>query len=292
LSLSRNLFNFFHVFLLFAFYYLLSPSGAAYLKAILWGKHHEFDTNRIYFFCVLFCGAMLGLLLHKTLPKHHFGEESKDAIKMGIALLATLTALVLGLFIRSTLRSYDEMGDSLAQGGARIILLDRSLADYGPQTKQIRGLLRRTLVAGIAKVWPEHKTAETGLSALENAPAGMAAIADEVRRLVPQNHFQRMLQTQAMRLCGELLEARWLTIEQTQVSLPTLFLVVLCFWLAVLFVCIGLLAPANKTVIAVLLACAMSAAGAVFLMYDTSRPLEGVMKVSPGPLLNALEHLK
>ena len=216
-------------------------------------------------------------------------KESRDAVLMGTGLIATLTALVLGLLISSAKQSFDGMNDSLAQGGAKIILLDRTMANYGPETKEIRDLLRRTLTRGIAKVWPEDKTKVGELAAFEKSPVGMETIQDKLRNLVPQNDSQRMLQTRAVQLTNEMLEARWLTIEQAQVSLPTAFLVILLFWVAVLFVCIGLFAPPNKTVIVVMLVCAMSVAGAVFLVREMNHPLQGVMKVSSAPLIKAVE---
>jgi hypothetical protein len=52
----------------------------------------------IVFVCV-FGGALLGMFLHSALPEHHLSAESKDAIKVGIRLIATMAALVLGLLV-------------------------------------------------------------------------------------------------------------------------------------------------------------------------------------------------
>ena len=242
-------------------------------------------------FACAFGGAMLGLFLRRILPDHHLSKESRDAVMMGTGLIATLTALVLGLLISSAKQTFDTMNTSLTQGGAKIIMLDRTLADYGPQANPIRDILRRTLSAGIAKIWPEHKVTGAELSAFEKGPVGMEAVEDKVRQLAPENDLQRMVQTRALQLTGELLEERWLTIEQAQASLPTAFLVILFFWLIILFVCIGLFAPPNRTVIAIMLVCAISVAGAVFLIREMNRPFQGVMKVSGAPLIKALEHL-
>jgi hypothetical protein len=244
----------------------------------------------IAFVCA-FGGAVLGLWLRNILPEHHLSKESRDAVLMGTGLIATLTALVLGLLISSAKQSFDGMNDSLTQGGAKIILLDRAMANYGPQTKEIRDILRRSLTRGIAKIWPEDNTRAEELSSFEKSPVGMETIQDKLLNLAPQNDSQRTLQTRAVQLTNELMEARWLTIEQAQVSLPTAFLVILLFWLAVLFVCIGLFAPPNKTVIVIMLVCAISVAGAVFLVREMNRPLQGVMKVSSAPLIKALEQL-
>jgi hypothetical protein len=80
-------------------------------------------------------------------------------------------------------------------------------------------------------------------------------------------------------------------LEQGGSSIPMPFLVVLVFWLAILFTGFGLLAPSNATVLVALCVCAMSTAGAIFLILELDRPFEGMMQISIAPLRNALAHL-
>jgi hypothetical protein len=244
----------------------------------------------IAFVCA-FGGAMLGLFLRNILPEHHLNKESRDAVMMGTGLIATLTALVLGLLVSSAKETFDSMNSTLTQSGTRMIMLDRTLVYYGPQTGEIRDTLRRSLVGVIVRLWPEEAAELKESDTLEKGVIGIEVVEKKLRMLVPENDSQRNLQARALQLTGDLLEARWLTIEQSQASLPTAFLIILCFWLVILFVCIGLFAPPNKTVIAVLFVCAMSVAGAVFLMREMNHPLHGVMKVSGAPLIKALEHI-
>ena len=74
-------------------------------------------------------------------------------------------------------------------------------------------------------------------------------------------------------------------------STPLLFVVVLVFWLSVLFVSFGVLAPRNATVVGALVLCALAVAGSIFLILEMDRPLEGMLKVSSAPLRYALDHL-
>ena len=243
-------------------------------------------------FTCAFGGAMLGLFLRKHLPEHHLSKESRDAVMMGTGLIATLTALVLGLLVSSAKDSFDSMNSMLTQSGTKMILLDHALADYGPETKDTREMLRRTLATLIVRIWPEDKYKLKESQVIEkDGVVGIEAIQHQLRKLVPENDSQRAFHAQAIALSGELVEARWLTIEQAQVTMPIAFIIILFFWVAILFVCIGLFAPANRTVIAVLFVCAMSIAGAVFLMREMNRPLKGVMKVSSAPLIKALQHI-
>jgi hypothetical protein len=63
------------------------------------------------------------------------------------------------------------------------------------------------------------------------------------------------------------------------------------FWVTIIFTSFGLLSPRNATVIAVLLVCALSMAGSLFLIQELDRPYEGLIKLSNAPLRDALVHL-
>lgn len=244
----------------------------------------------ITFVCV-FGGTIVGMLLRKTLPNHHLSGESKDAVKMASGLIATLSALVLGLLVSSAKSSFDDMSNAITQSGARLIMLDGILAQYGPQTQDIRVQLRDSVAKWITVVWPEQGPSVDGMQVFEKSPATLEMVINQVRSLIPQNETQRIFQSDAMQICRELLQTRWLVIEQAQISLPPAFIVVQLFWLTILFGTIGLFAPANKTVLAALIVCAMSVAGAIFLIEEMNRPLNGIVKVSNAPLIKAIEHM-
>jgi hypothetical protein len=243
----------------------------------------------IAFACTL-GGALLGLFIRTLLPEHHLRDESKDALKLGTGLIATLVALVLGLLVGSAKSSFDAMNTGLMELGAKVILLDRTLAQYGPETMETRDLMRRSVASSIDLLWPEDNTGKAGLKTLE-AGTRMESLQGELRTLTPRNDSQRLLQSQALQISGELAQERWLLIEHSQSSLPTAFLVMLVFWLVVLFAGFGLFSPHNPTIIAVLFVCALSVSGAIFLILEMNTPLGGVIKVSSAPLRKALEHL-
>jgi len=238
----------------------------------------------------IFSGVLLGLLLQNLLPDHHLSNDSKETVKLGAGMIATLSALVLGLLVSSAKSSFDTVGSEITQGAAKIILLDRMLANYGPATRDAREQLRRSAAAGIEVIWPGKKTEVPGMTTFEQAN-GMELVQAKLRELTPVTEAQRQLLAQAQQISGELLQFRWLVIEQTQNSLPTPFLVMLLFWLTMLHMSFGLFAPRNATVILVLLLCALSVSGAIFLILEMNHPLSGMIKVSSAPMVKALEHL-
>jgi len=52
-------------------------------------------------FLCTFGGALLGMWVRTIVPEHHLDAESRDVVKVGIGLIATMTALVLGLVLAS-----------------------------------------------------------------------------------------------------------------------------------------------------------------------------------------------
>jgi len=238
----------------------------------------------------IFSGTLLGLAVRKLLPEHHLSADSKDAIKLGAGMISMMSALVLGLLVSSAKSNFDDTNKAVTESGAKVILIDRLLANYGPETKQVREELRAAVAASIAMLWPEELPAASTLKAFERASA-MEEVLGKVRNLKPQTDSQRVLQARVQDLGHQILLTRWVQIEQAQTSLPLAFLVILLFWLTMLYTTFGLFAPRNGTVITVMFIGALAVATAVFLIVEMSQPMRGAMKVSSGPMRKALEHL-
>jgi hypothetical protein len=237
-------------------------------------------------FACIFGGALLGMFLRSRLPEHHLDTESKDLVKVGMGLIATMSALVLGLLVASAKSSFDTQRSELAQMAANVILLDRVLAHYGPETKECRELLRVVVVTTHGRFWPDEA------SVPQNQPAfGTEVLYDRIQDLTPKNEGQRTLQAQALKTAIDIAQTRWLLFAQRNSSIPTPFLVMLVFWLTMLFASFSLFAPAHATAIATLLVCALSVSGAIYLILEMDRPFEGLVRVSSLPLRNALEQL-
>jgi len=233
-------------------------------------------------------GLLVGMLLQNILPAHHLNEASKDTVKIGAGMLATLTALVLGLLVSSAKSSFDAMNTAIASGGAKIIMFDRILANYGPETNEVRHQLRETVAGAIDRIWSTTKTSPGGLHAAESG-TGVETIETKLNELTPKNKAQEQLLAKARQVANDVAQTRLMTIEEQQNVLPPIFLILLIFWLVVLFFSFGLFAPRNATVVALLFFCALSVSSAIFLVLEMGRPLDGVIKASNAPLRKALE---
>lgn len=243
----------------------------------------------IVFACV-FSGALLGMFLRVHIPEQHLSESSREVIKLGIGLIATITALVLGLVIATAKGSYDTQDAAVKHTAARILLLDHVLANYGPEAKEARDLLRRTVASRLEAIWPKDRSQPPRLGAPEAVP-GMQGIETRILQLSPQNRTQRWLQTRALRIGSDIMETRWMVVGGLGRSVPLPFLVVLVFWLTIIFASFGLFAPRNATVVGALFLCALSIAASIFLILEMDEPFEGLMKIPSAPLRYALDHL-
>jgi Protein of unknown function (DUF4239) len=239
-------------------------------------------------FALVFGSAMLAMFVHSKLPDDHLTSDSKDVVKLGVALIATMSALVLSLLISSAKTAFDTRSNQLVQAAADIVLLDRALARYGPETKEARSLLQRSVAETVECFWPEN-----GAKRITIDPGGSPAEAmyDKVDELAPQSEAQRSLRSQALSLAVNVGQTRLLLLEHLGSSIPLPFLVILVFWLCIIFASFGLFAPRNATVIAVLGVCALSVAAAIFLIIELDRSFEGLLQVSGAPMRAALAQL-
>ena len=203
-----------------------------------------------------------------------------------MGLVATMAALVLGLLVASAKGSFDAQKSGMDQISANLILLDSTLAQYGPEAQGSRDTLRRIVSDGLKRIWPEEESEGSTF-----APATMASgrtLYETIQELTPENDKQRRLQSVALQIAVDLARARWLLVAQEESSpIPMLFLVILVLWLVVLFVSFGLFAPPNSVVIAALIVCALSVSGAIFLILELAGPFDGLIQISSAPLRNA-----
>ncbi len=232
-------------------------------------------------------GALLGMALRALLPEHHLSQDSKDVVKLGMGLIGTIAAMVLGLLVASAKSSFDAQRNGLAQLSANLILLDRILAHYGSETKEVREELRQTVATMIDQIWPENRD---HAGHVEPTTAS-ESLYERIQGLSPNTDSQRSLQAAALKTGVYIAQARWLLFAQKSSAIPLPFLVILVFWLALLFASFSMFSRPNATVVVALLLCALSVAGAVFLILELDRPFGGLIQLSSDPLRRALEQL-
>jgi hypothetical protein len=244
-------------------------------------------TSLAAFGCVV-AGMLLGMLGQFLLPEHHRSPETREVVRLGMGLVGTTVALVLGLLIASGKGFYDTQNSEITEVAANVVLLDRVLAHYGPETKEARGLLRGS-IAHLLDVTGRR----TEMDTLRSNPTALGgeALFDKLQDLSPQNDRQRLLQNQALNLAIKLGQTRWLLFAQKTSSVPMPLLAIMVFWLVLLFMSFGLFVRPNVTVVSSLLISALAVCGAIFLILEMYEPYTGLIRVSTASLQAAFAQL-
>jgi len=239
-------------------------------------------------FAGIFGAGLLAMRIRALLPDHHQSPETKDTVKLAMALVGTMTALLLGLMVASAKSSYDAQKASVITTAANLVVLDRMLAHYGPEADPARDLLRRAVGGMIAQIWPES----TGRAAqLDPGASRGDMVFDAIEALVPQTDAQKALKSSAVNSAISLGQTRWLLFEQSGHSISVPLMAVVIAWLAILFFSFGLFAPANGTAVAALMVSALAVAGAMFLILELDQPFGGLINIPSAPMHSAMNNL-
>lgn len=248
--------------------------------------------NSIYeslvIFLLVFAGAVVGICLRRVLPDEHFSADAKVVIRLSSGLVITMTGLVLGMLVSSAKSSYDAQKIQVAQMASKLVLLDRTLDEYGPETGMMRAELRGYVAASINRIWPQEASAHAQLQP-EN---GADKLYAELQSLVPANNRQSVARANAIAILADLRQSNWLMFlesESSPLSMP--LLVVLVSWLVAIFISFGLFAPPNPTVIVTLLVGALAVSAAILIIIEMNSPFSGILRISPAPLHDALSQL-
>ena len=240
-------------------------------------------------FACIFAGTFFGIFIRRKLPDHHLSGDTRDIVRQGTALIATLASLVLGLLIASANGRYETEDSHIKQLTADIILLDNALRQYGPEAEAIRTALRRDLDLLADKIWSESRPAFHPKPFQANS-FGLA-IYDDVLKLTPKTDAQRFYQSRALDTLVDIGKTRLLLYTSTTGSIPLPFLIVLVGWLALIFASISLFAESNARTVTILCIFSIAASAAIFLILELSQPFVGLMTISDEPLRHSLAAL-
>jgi len=212
-------------------------------------------------FLILSAGAFAGWTIRQRLPAHHLTDDTKNLVSVSMAVVATVSALVLGLLISNANTSFRALGGEVTTLSAQILRLDNILRRYGPHTYQARETLRQYAEQKTADLFPDD-----GADVRLDNPSTyelLQRLEDSVLELKPANPRDQWWLDQAMTLAGKIGDSRWLLIQQVAQGTPKTFLALVVFWLTLLFASFGLFAPRNLISAVTLTLCALAVAGAL-----------------------------
>ena len=239
-------------------------------------------------FGAIFGGALLGIFAARSLPEHHLSSETRTAVSVSAAVVGTLSALVLGLLISTASSSFSTRSSEVTTISVDLVRIDRMMRRYGPEALDARAKLRTYAKAKIEELFPEAgdpSRPTAGTAAL------MERTQDAILALGPKDETQRWLRSQALTLSEDVAHAHWLLAEQAGSGIPTAFLVLLIFWLAIVFGSFGLFAPLNTTAVTILCLCSMAVSTGITMILELGSPFSGLIRISAEPMRQALAQL-
>ena len=236
-------------------------------------------------FVAIFGGVLIGRLAARRLPGHHLSGETQSVVTVSVAVIGTLSALVLGLMITAANSSFSARADEVRELSLQLIRMDRNLRRYGPEADDARAKARKWAIAKSQQLFPEKgqpsPSSETAIVLLEK-------VQDAVLALTPKDERQKYLRTLCVTLSSTLIQARWSLEQRRGYSIPVPFLVLLVFWLSIVFASFGLFAPANPTALITLFLCSLAVSGGIVLIEELDNPLSGLIHIPADPMRKAL----
>ena len=238
--------------------------------------------------CISF-GGIAGLVLNRVLRPSHLTKETQDVVRLGIGMISLLSSLVLGLLIATAKSSFDTTATAVRDYAAELALLNETLRDYGGNASKPRDLLREYTERLRDDIWPADGTPPRLND--DRASALMEQVREQVRDLHAVDDEQKWLRGQALTINENLLRDRWLLIGEQGRNVSPIMLGVLVSWITLIFLSFGINAPRNAMVATSFVICAVAIGGAIFLILEMDRPVQGVLQISSWPIRNALAQM-
>ena len=239
-------------------------------------------------FALILAGAFAGWKLRARLPSAHLTEETKSLVSVSTAVVATVTALVLGLLISNANTTFTRLGGEVTALSAEILRLDQILLRYGSAADPARETLRQYAEQKTADLFPDDP-ANVRLSNPSTYEL-LQRLEDMLLALKPANARDQWWLGQAMTLAAKIGDTRWL-LAQTGGARNSKSLRCFTDLLAASSTADVQLCGANKPKLPNTL-CALAVAGAVAMFLELEQGFGHLVRVSPQAMRQAAKTLE
>src|SRR5947207_12040284 len=233
-------------------------------------------------FAVLVASAFAAGWARRRLPAHHLTEETKSLVSVSMAVVGTITALVLGLLISNANSSFIARNGEVTTLSADLLRLDQMLRLYGPEANPARGKLLQ---------FAERKTNDLFPKSLKDVHINNESTYEVLKQveylmleLQPHDPRHQWFLQQALLHAAKIGNTHCLLGQVAGQGTPKAFVALVVFWLALLFVSFRLVAPRNLVSALTSVLCRLAVAGAVEMVLELEQPFVGVLHISPLPM--------
>ncbi|MFG1420364.1 bestrophin-like domain [Roseixanthobacter liquoris] len=242
-------------------------------------------------FAVMLLAAGAGSMLARRLPEAWLGEGSIMSLKASMAMVSTMSALLLGLMVNSARYNFSEAYSDVQKYAASIQLTDLDLLNYGPAACDLRHTLQEYGQQLLAETWQNN----ADFSQVRTEGSALKVILrfdSQVRALVPGTESQTQARLSLLAFAHQLVEYRWKVSGLARTATPTIFIAVVICWFSLIFLYLGVFAPRNPLVAVGHVLAMIAISAAIFLVIEMGEPFDGLIQVSPGPLVRLLHRME
>jgi hypothetical protein len=226
------------------------------------------------------------LVFYDRFPEHLQNMETVHTIRLSTNLFTVMTSLVLGLMINSGKATYDAADRNVHVFATDMILFDRTLKRYGPETGDIHAALHRYLERALATPIAASGVGDRTSEAMLNT------VGDALDKLKPVDDRRLAIWRDAQQQFRQIVEMRWTLLGQAGGTIPIPLLILLGAWLVLIFGSFGYLAPRNRVTVTNFILSAFLVSGAIYLILDMDSPYGGPIHISKAPLARALAEIE
>ena len=225
------------------------------------------------------------------MPDHHLSAEAKATVSVSIAVVGTMTALVIGFLISNANTAFNARNATVSLLSSNISQLDMLLRRYGPETESIRENLQRIAAMKFEDLFADDPA---GKHKVDNPVTAKVFdnVEDRIVALKPADDRQKWLSGEALRLAAGVRAARSQLVQQNVNSLPLPFVGVVVLWLIVVFGSFGVFAPRNATTVVALFFSVLAVSMALKLVLDLDNPFDRGIRLTPPPIRISPEPLR
>jgi hypothetical protein len=240
----------------------------------------------LIFVCLL--AASLGSLAYGgRLPARYRDDDTQNVVRLIAGLFSIMTSLVLGLMINSAKNTLESVDRNIHAFAAELIVLDRTLRQYGPEAADTRQRLLR--YADRAAHSARH---EDPMVADRVSERLLDDVGASLKALTPADAERTALMQSARQTLQKIVDLRWIIVGQAEGMIPAPILVMVVAWLMLIFASFGYRAPRNALVVSGLALSSLLMAGALYLILDMDSPFSGPIQVASKPLERVVAEIR
>lgn len=243
----------------------------------------------VFISCAIFillslCG--LGtMIFHKKMHAHYYSDETAAVVRLVANIFVVMTSLVFGLMMNSSKNTYEAIDKSVHTFATDIIVLDRTMLNYGPETEKAREQLQEYLEESI-------RNPTRGSDNPQETPDTTGKLLDSLgktlAKIEPTNNYKDSMLIDIRQQYHSLLQQRWGLIEQSEGSMPMPIIAMLTAWLTLIFASYGYRSPLNAVTVSMIVISAALISASLYLILDMNIPFSGPIRISDMPLHRAL----